>query len=87
MAVVRRNATIDSDKKEQVRASLRRLLARYKYPPDKQESAVLLVMQQAELFRPRARGLKPPFAAVALVERAFLSSLVEQRLQVGLRDE
>jgi type I restriction enzyme R subunit len=54
VAVVRRNATIDWDKKEQVRASLRRhirrLLARHKYPPDKQESAVLLVMQQAELF-------------------------------------
>jgi len=54
VAVVRRNATIDWDKKEQVRASLRRyirrLLARYKYPPDKQESAVTLVMQQAELF-------------------------------------
>jgi type I restriction enzyme R subunit len=54
VAVVRRNATIDWDKKEQVRASLRRhirrLLARYKYPPDKQESAVLLVMQQAELL-------------------------------------
>ena len=54
VAVVRRNATIDWDKKEQVRASLRRhirrLLARYKYPPDKQESAVALVMQQAELF-------------------------------------
>ena len=26
------------------------LLAKYKYPPDKQESAVALVMQQAELF-------------------------------------
>ena len=42
------------DKKEQVRASLRRhirrLLTKYKYPPDKQESAVLLVIQQAELF-------------------------------------
>jgi type I restriction enzyme, R subunit len=54
VAVVRRNATVDWDKKEQVRASLRRhirrLLAKHKYPPDKQESAVLLVMQQAELF-------------------------------------
>jgi type I restriction enzyme R subunit len=51
---VRRNATVDWDKKEQVRASLRRhirrLLAKYKYPPDKQESAVLLVIQQAELI-------------------------------------
>jgi type I restriction enzyme R subunit len=54
VAVVRRNATIDWDKKEQVRASLRRhirrLLAKHRYPPDKQESAVALVMQQAELF-------------------------------------
>jgi hypothetical protein len=29
---------------------VRRLLTRFKYPPDKQESAVRLVMQQAELF-------------------------------------
>lgn len=54
VSVVRRNATIDWDRKEQVRASLRRhirrLLAKHRYPPDKQESAVLLVMQQAELF-------------------------------------
>ena len=54
VAMVRRNATIDWDKKEQVRASLRRhirrLLAKYKYPPDRQESAVALVMQQTELF-------------------------------------
>jgi type I restriction enzyme R subunit len=51
--VVRANATVDWDKKEQVRASLRRhirrLLTKYHYPPDKQEAAVQLVMQQAEL--------------------------------------
>jgi type I restriction enzyme, R subunit len=54
VGVVRRNATIDWDRKEQVRASLRRhirqLLAKYKYPPDKQEAAVLLVLQQAEVL-------------------------------------
>jgi len=54
VALVRRSATVDWDKKEQVRASLRRhikrLLVRYRYPPDKQEGAVLLVMRQAELF-------------------------------------
>jgi type I restriction enzyme R subunit len=52
--VVRSNATVNWDKKEQVRASLRRhirqLLTKYHYPPDKQESAVQLVMQQAELL-------------------------------------
>jgi type I restriction enzyme, R subunit len=54
VSIVRRNATVDWDKKEQVRASLRRhirrLLTKYKYPPDKQEAAVLLVIQQAELI-------------------------------------
>jgi type I restriction enzyme R subunit len=52
VGIVRRNATVDWDKKEQVRASLRRhirrLLTKYKYPPDQQETAVALVMQQAE---------------------------------------
>ena len=48
VAVVRRNATVDWDKKEHVRASLRRhirrLLAKYN-PPDKQEAAVALVIE------------------------------------------
>lgn len=52
--VVRRNATVDWDRKEQVRANLRRnvrrLLARHHYPPDRQEAAVHLVMQQAEML-------------------------------------
>jgi type I restriction enzyme R subunit len=52
VAAVRQNTSVDWDKREQVRASLRRhirrLLARHRYPPDKQEAAVLLVMQQAE---------------------------------------
>ncbi len=49
---VRANTTVDWDKKEQVRANMRRhirrLLAKYRYPPDKQESAIALVMEQAE---------------------------------------
>jgi type I restriction enzyme R subunit len=58
--VVRSNATVDWDKKEQVRASLRRhirrLLTKYRYPPDKQESAVQLVMQQAEILAGQITG-------------------------------
>ena len=50
--LVRQNATVDWDKKEQVRAllrrSVRRLLTKYHYPPDKQESAIDLVVEQAE---------------------------------------
>jgi len=52
VSAVRQNTTVDWDKKEQVRALLRsrikRLLVRYRYPPDKQEAAILLVMDQAE---------------------------------------
>ncbi len=52
--VVRANATVDWDTKEQVRSSLRRhtrrLLTKYQYPADKQDATVQLVMQQAELL-------------------------------------
>jgi len=51
---VRRNATIDWTVKESARANLRRLvrriLARYGYPPDMQEQATLTVLEQAELL-------------------------------------
>jgi type I restriction enzyme R subunit len=52
--IVKKNTRLDWTKKETVRASMRaavkRLLKRYKYPPDRQESAVSLVVEQAELF-------------------------------------
>ncbi len=51
---VRESATIDWNLKESVRASMRakikRLLARYDYPPDKEARAIELVLEQAELF-------------------------------------
>ncbi|MCK4548158.1 MAG: HsdR family type I site-specific deoxyribonuclease [Candidatus Eisenbacteria sp.] len=51
---VRKNATIDWTLKESTRANLRRLVKRllrkYKYPPDKQEKATQTVLSQAELF-------------------------------------
>ncbi len=51
---VRNNVTIDWRQREHVRANLRRLvrriLRRHGYPPDKQESATQLVIEQAELL-------------------------------------
>lgn len=51
---IRSNLTIDWTVKETVRAKLRvtvkRLLKKYGYPPDKQEKATLTVLQQAELL-------------------------------------
>ncbi|NCC34661.1 MAG: DUF3387 domain-containing protein, partial [Chloroflexia bacterium] len=50
---VRQNATIDWTLKESARANLRRvvkrLLKRHGYPPDKQEQATLVVLEQATL--------------------------------------
>ncbi|MDO4665376.1 MAG: type I restriction endonuclease subunit R [Actinomycetaceae bacterium] len=52
VVTIRKSATIDWTLKETVRAKMRakikRLLARYKYPPDKQEQAVKLIIEQAE---------------------------------------
>ena len=52
VTTIRQSATIDWTLKESVRAKMRskikRLLARYKYPPDKQEEAVKLIIEQAE---------------------------------------
>ena len=49
---IRRSATIDWTLKESVRARMRsrikRLLTKYKYPPDKQEQAVTFIIEQAE---------------------------------------
>jgi type I restriction enzyme R subunit len=54
VAAVRASATIDWNLKDSVRAAMRakvrRLLAKYDYPPDAEEKAVELVLEQAELF-------------------------------------
>lgn len=49
---LRKNITVDWSKRESVRASLRimvkRILRKYKYPPDMEQAAIELVLQQAE---------------------------------------
>ena len=52
--MLRKNTTIDWTLKENVRAQIRvyikRLLRKYNYPPDKQESATMIVLEQAEIL-------------------------------------
>ncbi len=52
--MIRKNKTIDWDKKESARAAMRRmvkrLLRKYKYPPEKADGAVNIVLKQAELM-------------------------------------
>jgi type I restriction enzyme R subunit len=51
---VRRNVTIDWTERENVQAHLRRLVKRvlrkHGYPPDRQEKATLMVLEQAALL-------------------------------------
>jgi type I restriction enzyme R subunit len=51
-AKLRTSTSVDWQKRESVRARLRNLvritLRRYRYPPDKQEEAIRLVLEQAE---------------------------------------
>ena len=55
---VRESATIDWNMKESVRAAMRakvrRLLSQYDYPPDKEDKAIELVLEQAELLASEA---------------------------------
>lgn len=57
---VRNSVTIDWNLKESVRAGMRarvrRLLAKYDYPPDLEEKAIELVLEQAELFAGNGAG-------------------------------
>jgi type I restriction enzyme, R subunit len=54
VVAVQSSVTIDWNLKDSVRAAMRakirRLLAKYDYPPDLEEKAVELVLEQAELF-------------------------------------
>ncbi len=51
---IKKKATLDWTQRETVRADMRRtvrrLLAKYGYPPDAQETATQLVIKQAELM-------------------------------------
>jgi len=57
VAIMRRDVktdwTVRDDVKAKLRSSIRRLLVKYDYPPDKQQGAIRLVMEQMESMAPR----------------------------------
>lgn len=57
VAVMRRDVrtdwTVRDDVRAKLRQSIKRLLVKYKYPPDKQPEAISLVMEQMESMAPR----------------------------------
>ena len=56
--MLRKNRTIDWQKKETARAGMRkmvkRLLKKYKYPPEQYENAIEIVMSQCEMWTDNA---------------------------------
>jgi len=60
VAVMRRDVrtdwTVRDDVRAKLRSSIKRLLVKYKYPPDKQPEAIKLVMDQMESMAPRYAG-------------------------------
>jgi type I restriction enzyme R subunit len=50
---IRTDWTVREDVRARLRSSIRRLLAKYKYPPDKQPEAIQLIMEQMESMAPR----------------------------------
>lgn len=50
---VRTDWTVREDVRAKLRKSIKRLLVKYRYPPDKQEDAVKLVIEQMEELAPR----------------------------------
>ena len=57
---LRKNRTIDWKKKEMARASMRRmvkrLLKKYKYPPESYETAINTVISRCEMWTDQAAG-------------------------------
>jgi type I restriction enzyme R subunit len=50
---IRTDWTVREDVRSRLRSSIRRLLAIHKYPPDKAQGAIELVMEQMESMAPR----------------------------------
>lgn len=64
VAVMRRDVrtdwTVRDDVRAKLRSSIKRLLVKYDYPPDKQPGAIKLVMEQMESMAPRYAAERVP---------------------------
>ena len=56
---VRTDWTVRDDVRAKLRSSIKRLLVKYKYPPDQQPAAIKQVMDQMESMAPRFAGRQP----------------------------
>ena len=87
---LRKNKTIDWQKKESARASMRmivkRLLKKYKYPPEGQEDALKIVISQCELWTDNEDFIKPVSYDIeenaGLLKVASPSNTIEKNLKM-----
>lgn len=52
--------TVRDDVRAKLRSSIKRLLVKYKYPPDKQPAAITTVFEQMEMMAPRFAAENAP---------------------------
>ena len=82
--LIRRNRTVDWDKKESARAYMRTqvkyLLRKYKYPPEKARGAVDIVIKQAELM---SGNIEPRATVYELMPKTGLSKVAERSVPYG----
>ncbi|MDM7853651.1 type I restriction endonuclease subunit R [Cellulomonas alba] len=64
---VKTDWTVRDDVRAKLRSSIKRLLVKYKYPPDKQPGAIALVMEQMESMAPRMAASATSTGSPALV--------------------
>ena len=51
--------TVRDDVRAKLRSSVKRVLVKFKYPPDKQPEAIRIVIEQMEALAPRMRRVTP----------------------------
>ena len=85
--MLRRNRTIDWQKKETARASMRkmvkRLLKKYKYPPEDYEEAISTVISQCEMWTDTMDMRSTPATACYIIEESELLMVAEPTVEYG----
>ena len=85
--MLRRNRTIDWQKKETARATMRkmvkRLLKKYKYPPENYEEAISTVISQCEMWTDNMDVEHDDRTVVYSFDRPKLSKVAESQGKYG----
>ena len=89
--MLRKNRTIDWQKKETARAAMRkmvkRLLKKYKYPPEDYEEAITTVISQCEMWTDNMDSEPAPAPVVYTFKEQDLPMVAETVVEYGKKEE